>query len=302
MTQLQKYIWLIENIRRTGRISFNELSDRWERNKDLSDYRPLPRTTFNRWKDAIELLFGINICCQHTTRGYLYYIENPDEIDKHKVKKWMIDSFATGNLIGENLSLKDRILVEETPSGYDHLASILTAMKENKVLNITYRSFQNKESRTFDANPYCVKLFEKRWYVLTRREDRNAFFIYALDRIQHLDITDKSFSYPKDFSADEYFADYFGVVTAPNKKPERIVLRAYHAHKSYMESLPLHHSQRRIGGTDDYDDFELYLTPTYDFVMRLLHVGAMIEVRQPLSLRHTMKGWITDMAELYEND
>lgn len=302
MTQLQKYIWLIENIRRAGMISFSELSDRWERNKDLSDYRPLPRTTFNRWKDAIELLFGINICCRYTTQGYLYYIENPEEINKHKVKKWMIDSFATGNLIGENLSLKDRILVDETPSGYDHLANILTAMKESKVLNITYRSFLNTESRTFDANPYCVKLFEKRWYVLTRREDRQSFFIYALDRIEQLTITDKSFSLPKDFSAEEYFADYFGVVTERDKKPERIVLRAYNEHKSYMKTLPLHHSQKLLKETDEYADFELHLIPTYDFVMRLLHVGAMIEVLQPTSLRKTMKGWITDMAELYEND
>ena len=53
MTQLQKYIWLIDTIRRAGKISLEEISSRWERNKDLSDYKPLSRTTFNRWKDAI---------------------------------------------------------------------------------------------------------------------------------------------------------------------------------------------------------------------------------------------------------
>ena len=50
MTQLQKYIWLIDTIRRAGKISLEEISSRWERNKDLSDYKPLSRTTFNRWK------------------------------------------------------------------------------------------------------------------------------------------------------------------------------------------------------------------------------------------------------------
>ena len=52
MTQLQKYIWLIDTIRRAGKISLEEISSRWERNKDLSDYKPLSRTTFNRWKDG----------------------------------------------------------------------------------------------------------------------------------------------------------------------------------------------------------------------------------------------------------
>ena len=53
MSQLQKYTWLIDTIRKAGKISLEEISDRWERNKDLSDYKPLSRATFNRWKDAI---------------------------------------------------------------------------------------------------------------------------------------------------------------------------------------------------------------------------------------------------------
>lgn len=71
MLQLQKYTWLIDTIRKAGKISLEEISDRWERNKDLSDYRPLSRATFNRWKDAIFSQFGIIISCQRTG-GYLY--------------------------------------------------------------------------------------------------------------------------------------------------------------------------------------------------------------------------------------
>ena len=97
MIQLQKYTWLIDTIRRAGKISFEEISERWERNKDLSDYRPLSRATFNRWKDAIFSQFGIIISCQRAG-GYLYYIENPEDIDEDNLKKWMLDSFAVGNL------------------------------------------------------------------------------------------------------------------------------------------------------------------------------------------------------------
>ena len=47
---------------------------------------------------------------------------------------------------------------------------------------------------------------------------------------------------------------------------------------------------------------KVYLAPTYDFIMKLLHTGAMIEVLKPASLRKTMKGWISDMYELYKNE
>ena len=127
MNQLPKYTWLIETIRRAGKISHKDLSDKWQRHKELSDCRPLHRATFNRWREAIYDQFGIMIDCQKTG-GYLYFIANPQDIDEDKLKKWMLDSYAVGNVIGENLSLKDRILVEEIPSGRDHLTSILEAI------------------------------------------------------------------------------------------------------------------------------------------------------------------------------
>ena len=105
-----------------------------------------------------------------------------------------------------------------------------------------------------------------------------------------------------DFQLEEIKTPSDGVVTGYDLKPERIVIRAYRDHIPYLKSLPLHHSQRVLEDNGEYADFELFLAPTYDFVMRLLHVGAMIEVISPTSLRKTMKGWISDMYNLYKND
>lgn len=301
MSQLQKYIWLIDTIRRAGKISLEEISGRWERNKDLSDYKPLSRATFNRWKDAIFSQFGIIISCQRAG-GYLYYIENPEDIDEDELKKWMLDSFAVSNLISENLSLKDRILVTQIPSARNHLATLLEAMKENRVVTITYCGFNKSQSHSFPVEPYCVKLFDNRWYVLAHNVRFDDCRIYGLDRIEHLEVTDDTFKLPEDFSASEYFSDYFGIVIDKDIRPQRIVIRAYDEHIPYMKSLPLHRSQRLLEENDGYADFELFLAPTYDFVMGLLHVGTMIEVMSPASLRKTMKEWVSEMYEMYEND
>lgn len=300
MNQLQKYTWLLDTIRRAGKISHKELSDRWERNKDLSDCKPLHRATFNRWKDAIFSQFGIIISCQKVG-GYLYYIENPEDIDEDKLRKWMLDSFAVGHLIGEHISLKDRILVDEIPSGRDHLTTILEAMKENRVVNVTYRPFNQEYGYTFPIEPYCVKLFENRWYVLGLN-NRKEIKIYGLDRLDCVELSGETFKMPKDFSVSEFFSVYYGVVIGSGEKPQKIVVRAHKDHKYYLKSLPLHHSQRLIEEHETYADFGLYLSPTYDFVMKLLQVGSMVEVISPDSLRKTMKAWISDMYALYKND
>lgn len=300
MNQLQKYTWLIDTIRRAGKISHRDLSERWERNKDLSDCKPLHRATFNRWKDAIFSQFGIIISCQRVG-GYLYYIENPEDIDDDELKKWMLDSFAVGNLIGENLSLKDRIIVDNIPSGRYHLTTILSAMKENRAVNITYRPFNGTDSYHFPIEPYCVKLFENRWYVLARN-NRDEIKIYGLDRLETAELTDRTFKLPKNFHAAEFLSTFYGVVIGYNIDPEKIVIRANEDHKHYLKSLPIHHSQQLIEETDTYADFELYLSPTYDFIMNLLQMGEKIEVMSPPSLRKVMKEWTEEMYNIYKND
>ena len=126
--------------------------------------------------------------------------------------------------------------------------------------------------------------------------------IYGLDRIEDLEMTTDTFKLPKDFSASDYFSNYYGIISDSNIKPERIVIRAYRDHIPYMNSLPLHHSQKLLENNDEYADFELFLAPTFDFIMRLLSAGAMIEVIYPASLRKTLKGWVSDMYNLYKND
>lgn len=300
MNQLQKYTWLIDTIRRAGKISLDELSERWARNRDLNDEKPLSRSTFNRWRDAIFSQFGIMIDCQKVG-GYLYYISNPEDIDEDKLKKWMLDSFAVGNIIGENFSLKNRILVDEIPSSREYLPAILEAMNDNRQIEICYHKFAKDTSNTYPVEPYCVKLFENRWYMLGRN-NRGELRVYGFDRIESMRLLDTTFSLPKNFDASAFFANYFGVVIGSDVEPERVVVRAFGSHKYYLQSLPLHHSQRLLEDYGEAADFELFLAPTYDFIMKLMQSGAKIEVVSPASLRKTMTGCISDMYELYNND
>ena len=93
MTQTEKHIWLIDTIRRAGRISLEDISAKWQDCEELSGGRPLLRCKFNRWRTAILMQFGVNIECEKRG-GYRYYIDNPEAIDEDQLKSWIIDSFA----------------------------------------------------------------------------------------------------------------------------------------------------------------------------------------------------------------
>ena len=69
MTTLEKYIWVVNALYRAGSrgLSLKELSDKWERDDSVSYGEPLPRKTFNRWKDNILMSLGVNIDCRLRT-------------------------------------------------------------------------------------------------------------------------------------------------------------------------------------------------------------------------------------------
>ncbi len=302
MSLLNKYIWIINTLHQAGErgLSLKELNEKWQRN-DMSYGEPISRQSFDRWKGVILDMMGIVIEC-HLKGGYRYYIYNPEVLKRGELNRWLLDTYTTFNTLSQNVSIKDRILVEEIPSSRDFLQDILEAMQENEVIVLTYKNFQHEKSYTFPVAPYCVKMFQKRWYLLALSIREKKLRLYGLDRIEYVNITNDKFVLPEDFDASLYFKSYFGVVHDEKIGIERIVVRADKYHQHYLRSLPLHESQNEIYTCDDYADFELHLRPTYDFCMELLRAGSMIEVLEPQSLRHSMHSWVRDLWNIYKND
>jgi len=303
MTTLEKYFWIVNALYNKGErgLSLKELNDKWVCDENISNGEPLPRQTFDRWKGNILMILGVNIECR-LKGGYRYYISNPECLSKGGLSRWLLDTYSTANTLSQSTQLKDRILVEEIPSNRNYLTDIIEAMKNNHVMTLTYKSFIHGISHSFSAEPYCLKMFQKRWYLLAKNLVDNKLRIYGLDRLESLEETSEHFTMPKDFDAKTYFSTSYGIVMDETVPVQRIVVRAIKQHQHYLRSLPLHPTQKVIFTCKDYADFELTLRPTYDFVMELLSFGAMIEVMEPQSLRQTMKGWISDLWEFYEND
>lgn len=291
-----KYIWLVDTIYRARKITFEEINERWLRSR-LSEGEDIPLRTFHNWRIAIEQVFDININCNRKG-GYYYYIENADDMQKGGVRNWLLNTFAVNNLINESHHLKRRILFEEIPSGRKYLTSVIEAMRDGLEIELYYQSYWYEEPSTYTLQPYCIKVFKQRWYVIGFCKERNNIRTFSLDRIQQLTTLDAKFVYPKDFDPEAYFADYFGIMIE-NKKLETIRIKVYGMHVQYIRALPLHRSQCEIETTVDYSIFEYRMKPTLDFRQELLSRGADVEVLAPLTFREEMIQSVEKMSSLY---
>lgn len=163
---LNKYIWLVETIHQANRITFEEINERWLDN-EISEGVELALRTFHKWRIAVEEMFGLIIECERKG-GYHYYIANAEELKSGRIRNWLLNTISVSNLLIDNQHMKDRILLEVIPSGQEYLADIIEAMKKGYSLEMTYRSYWRETSNTFIVEPYCVKLFRQRWYMLAR--------------------------------------------------------------------------------------------------------------------------------------
>lgn len=195
--------------------------------------------------------------------------------------------------------MKGRILYEEIPSGYEYLTDLIEAMRENKVISITYQGYWKDKTSTFELKPLALKVFHQRWYLLADNVAFKGMRVYALDRIQDIEITPKKFKLSKSFDAAKVFEPYVGV-SLDDIDTERIRIKVFNNQAKYFLSLPLHSSQEKIRSTNEYTIFEYHLKPTYEFKQELLSHGGDIVVMEPESLRKEMIDKVKEMAWRYE--
>ena len=283
---INRYVWFVTTIYIRGPITLEEIQRRYEshfgRGEELSERQ------FHRYTDAVEELFDIEIKYSRTQRGYI--IADREGIYNMGMRKWLIQTFSVNNILHESQELKNRILLEDVPSGQQYLTTIVDAMRESVALSMTYQSFWMDEPATFEVEPYCVKLFEQRWYMLGKSEGYDDLRIYALDRIKALEPTERKFKLPKKFDAAKFFEDYYGIIISDDDYDVcPVALQVGAQQSNYLRTLPLHHSQVEVERYNEYSIFEYRLCPTFDFRQKILSMGGAIEVLAPEELVYQMK-------------
>ncbi|WP_033148590.1 YafY family protein [Prevotella sp. P6B1] len=292
-----QYIWIIHTLSRHGELTFEELSQKWCDDR-VAEGNLLVRSSFNRHRDAIADMFGIDIRC--TPNTYRYYIANPSRLGDDSLERWMFSTLAVHGVLSDSMSIKDRVVLESVPAGVEFLATIIQAIKLGRKILMRYQRF-GAESYDKVVEPYAIKLFRQRWYLLSFTGRHYA--IYALDRMQDVQLTDESFLLPEGFSAQDYFGEYYGVMTT-DEPLTHLVVRAHRWAPNYLRTLPLHHSQRELqSGTlpsgAAYTDFSFDIRPTVDFLGELLSHGDGIEVLEPEDVRLKMMEMIDNARKWY---
>ena len=293
---INRYVWLVDTISRYGRITLKDLNEAWLRS-DISEGKPLARRTFFHYRDGVEEMFDINIQCDKST--FEYYISDAGSESNARLRSWLVDSVSMSGTLSNAHDISGRIILENVPSAREHLPVIIDALKQNRRIRFSYKSYtRSLPTNGIVLEPYFVKIFKQLWYVIGKNVKDGLIKTYALDRMISLNLLSETFVMPEGINPSEFFRDCFGIITNRNSA-KRIVLRVEPTQAKYFRALPLHHSQQEVVH-DHYSIFSYKMRITYDLKEELMSHGASVEVLEPKELKTLIRSELEQALKNYE--
>ena len=291
-TYFHRYLLIIKKIKATPYAKYEEIESfinkqfEYFQEQDEKLFMGISKRTFQRDVKEIKSLFSIDI--EYSTKNKGYFI-NPNNMENSQFQRLMeaFDLINSLNL-AEDLALIIH-LEKRKPAGTENLTDLIFAIKNKLVVAFSYQKYWDDEISVRSVQPYALKEFKNRWYLLANDTQDGGIKSFGLDRLTKLVITDKYFKTSPTFNIEEMYRYCFGIMNADEDDPQEIILSFDPHQGKYIKSLPLHETQQILIDNDDQLRIHLKLFITHDFVMELLAHGQTVTVIQPQILIDKLK-------------
>jgi len=285
---IYRYGLIVKKLQQKPYSSFKEIRDYMEYqisylqdaewNDDLTI--GLSLRTFQREIKNIYILYGILIEYSRKHKGYFISETAHDTANFDR----MMQAFDLFNSLNIAQEMTPYILLDNRKNlGLEYLQPIIHSLKKRLILQIKYQKFKDEMPSERSLEPYAVKEFKNRWYLIAIDRSDEQIKVYALDRIRDLVVSHLPFERQEDVDVQEAYKNAFGIILT-DQEPQTVILHTDAIQAEYFRTLPLHPSQE-ILQEDNQILVKLYLPITPDFIMELLSLSQYITVIEPQALR-----------------
>ena len=299
---ISRYMMILKKLKAKPYSSFEEITSYMESQIDYLQMNDdalnigFSKRTLQRDLKEIRNIFGIDIEYSPSLKGYFI---SQDEIGNMNFER-MIEAFDLFNSLNLAQDLKPFIHLESRqPQGTENLYGLLHAIKNKLKIKFTYKKFWGEDSSSRYVEPYVLKEFRSRWYVMAKDTGDAMLKSFALDRLSNLEITKAHYLQANLSQVEENYKYCFGIISPNDEMPQEIVLSFTPLQGKFIKTLPLHSTQQVIKDTEEELQIKLKLFITYDFIMELLSHGENVRVIQPKALIKEVKQALQDALDQY---
>ncbi len=164
--------------------------------------------------------------------------------------------------------------------GQHWIAKLHQCIKEEFVVKLVYRPFPLKVVHQWYFSPQLLKEYNKRWFICGKILDSDfPQTVLALDRIDNIEVVkNRKYIYPE-IDWEDYFDDIVGVTVPVDAHLENIGLRFFNGRGYYVETKPIHASQKPMKWIDEStSETSIRLKWNKELEAELLSFGTDIEI------------------------
>ncbi|TDW52749.1 putative DNA-binding transcriptional regulator YafY [Flavobacterium sp. 270] len=244
--------------------------------------------------------YGIIIKLNRTTSSYWLDDEKSATIDSFLSH---VEILATAELIRSNFNETNNALAyiefenKATISATPNFKTILEAIHQALPITFKHFSFYHLKEENYTLKPYFLKQYQNRWYVVGETE--KGYRTFGIDRLKDITIGNKKFKQKTEEAMDK-FRNVVGLNYVDHEL-QKVILSFDISQRPYVESLPLHHSQKQIKIDNEKTfDIELHIHPNFEFNQQVLKYGSLVKVIEPKWLAEKVKKEIKKALENYK--
>ena len=289
---ISRYLLIIKKLKTKPYSTYEELQGYFENQLDylqmLDDNLNIgfSKRTLQRDIREIRNVFGIDIEYSRSQKGYFIKQNEAENMNFQR----MMEAFDMFNSLNLAKDFTPFIHLEQRrPQGTENLYGLIHAIKNKLLIKFDYQKFWEDNISHRVAEPYALKEFKNRWYVIAKDTRDSRIKSFALDRLSNLQITNQQFNYPESYNVAQDFNYCFGIIQSEGENPIEVVLSFDPFQGKYIKTLPLHHTQQILIDNEDELKIKLKIFLTYDFLMELLSFGNSMKVIEPQSLAEQIK-------------
>ena len=185
--------------------------------------------------------------------------------------------------------------------GIEHLGSLHNAIFYKKVLSISYQPFENAVPFDVVIHPYFLKQYNNRWFLFGYNPEKQKYdWNLAIDRIISINETQGKYQKNNNIDWQEYFEDIIGVTKPINAETEKVVLHFKGRTGNYMETKPLHGSQKPKWIDNNTLEITLDIIINYELERLILSYADSVAVLQPTTLANAIKSRLGEALKQYD--
>lgn len=189
----------------------------------------------------------------------------------------------------------------------EKLHTLYDMIVQKNAIIMEYKPY-TKASYMVTVSPYYLKQFNRRWFLIAKTSGYDSFSVYSLDRIGNIKKATKQQYESSNTNFKEYFEDIIGVTIKNNEPVETIILAVKKEHYPYIESKPIHATQRLRSNyitesfsNENYMFIEIKVIKNKELIARILEYGNQLFVVEPESIREEVANIIAEQNRIYNN-